>query len=146
MGCKRRAAAQGPEICAPFGDRRPGAAIRRAHTRDQDPSFRGCLESLAFQPKGTRSGGSCKRCRLKSPMLARMALAASAVATTASAQSPTNPAEMAPSSVVVDGVKRAKVPFGVGERLEYEVRFGALRVGNAHMEVVALDNLRGRPA
>ena len=30
--------------------------------------------------------------------------------------------------------------------MEYEVRFGALRVGNAHMEVVALDNVRGRHA
>jgi len=43
-------------------------------------------------------------------------------------------------------VKHAKVPFNVGEKLEYEVRFGVLRVGNAHMEVVGLDNLRGRPA
>jgi len=42
--------------------------------------------------------------------------------------------------------KRAKVPFGPGERMEYDVKFGVLRVGNAHMEVVALDNLRGRPA
>ena len=30
--------------------------------------------------------------------------------------------------------------------MEYDVKFGVLRVGNAHMEVVALDNLRGRPA
>ena len=83
---------------------------------------------------------------MKSPILARVALVASAVGTTASAQSPTTPAGTAPSSVVVNGVRRAKVPFGVGERLEYDVKFGALRVGNAHMEVVALDNLRGRPA
>ena len=41
---------------------------------------------------------------------------------------------------------RAKVPFGVGERMEYEVRFGRVRVGRAHMEVVALEHLRGRPA
>jgi hypothetical protein len=41
---------------------------------------------------------------------------------------------------------RAKVPFGVGERMEFEVRFGRLKVGNAHMEVVALEHLRGRPA
>ncbi|HLA14860.1 MAG TPA: DUF3108 domain-containing protein [Gemmatimonadaceae bacterium] len=44
------------------------------------------------------------------------------------------------------GSDRAKVPFGVGERMEYEVRFGRLRVGRAHMEVVALEHLRGRPA
>ncbi len=43
------------------------------------------------------------------------------------------------------GSDRAKVPFGVGERMEYEVRFGRLKVGNAHMEVVALEHLRGRP-
>src|SRR5256714_2407728 len=39
---------------------------------------------------------------------------------------------------------RAKVPFGVGEKMEYEVKFGFVKVGNAHMEVVGLDNLRGR--
>lgn len=44
------------------------------------------------------------------------------------------------------GSGRAAVPFAVGERLEYEVRFGRLKVGNAHMEVVALEQLRGRTA
>lgn len=47
-------------------------------------------------------------------------------------------AQTAPSS------GRAKVPFAVGERMEYEVRFGRLKVGNAHMEVVALEQMRGR--
>jgi hypothetical protein len=49
-------------------------------------------------------------------------------------------------TVVIAGAKRAKVPFGPGERMEYDVKFGAIRVGNAHMEVVGLDNLRGRAA
>ena len=83
---------------------------------------------------------------MKSAILSRIALIASAVAATASAQDPATPTVSAPAYVVVNGVKRAKVPFGVGERLEYDVKFGSLRVGNAHMEVVALDNLRGRPA
>jgi hypothetical protein len=83
---------------------------------------------------------------VKSAILSRIALIASAVAATASAQDPATPTVSAPTYVVVNGVKRAKVPFGVGERLEYDVKFGSLRVGNAHMEVVALDNLRGRPA
>ncbi len=39
-----------------------------------------------------------------------------------------------------------KVPFGVGERMEYEVRFGPVKVGNGHMEVVSIENIRGRPA
>ena len=83
---------------------------------------------------------------MKSSIISRVALVATAVTATASAQDPPAATAAAPSSVTVNGVKRAKVPFGVGERLEYDVRFGSLRVGNAHMEVVALDNLRGRPA
>ncbi len=83
---------------------------------------------------------------MKPAFLSSIALIGAAVAATASAQDPANPSVSAPVTVVVNGVKRAKVPFGVGERLEYDVKFGALKVGNAHMEVVALDNLRGRPA
>ena len=40
--------------------------------------------------------------------------------------------------------QRLKVPFGVGERLEYEVKFGKLRVGSASMEVADVQELRGR--
>ncbi|HEY8853606.1 MAG TPA: DUF3108 domain-containing protein [Gemmatimonadaceae bacterium] len=83
---------------------------------------------------------------MKSAILSRIALIGSAVAATASAQDPATPTVPTPAYVVVNGVKRARVPFGVGERLEYDVKFGSLRVGNAHMEVVALDNLRGRPS
>lgn len=39
-----------------------------------------------------------------------------------------------------------KVPFGVGERSEYEVRFGNLKVGRGHMEVVGIENIRNRPS
>jgi len=39
---------------------------------------------------------------------------------------------------------RLPVPFGVGERLEYEVRFGALRVGGGSMEVEGIKDVRGR--
>ena len=70
-----------------------------------------------------------------------------ATATTSSwAQSTGASPTTAAQTVVASEVKRAKVPFGPGERLEYDVKFGAIRVGNAHMEVVGMDNLRGRPA
>ena len=39
------------------------------------------------------------------------------------------------------GVKQ--VPYGVGERLEYEVRFGKVRVGSASMEVIGVEQVRG---
>jgi len=47
-------------------------------------------------------------------------------------------------TVANNSVRHAKVPFGVGEKLEFDVKFGFVKVGNAHMEVVGLDNLRGR--
>jgi hypothetical protein len=38
------------------------------------------------------------------------------------------------------------VPFGVGERLEYDVKFGKLRVGSGSMEVADVQDVRGRSA
>jgi hypothetical protein len=40
--------------------------------------------------------------------------------------------------------KRAAVPFGVGERAEYQVKFGPFSVGRGAMEVLSLDTIRGR--
>ena len=74
-----------------------------------------------------------------------VAVLATATSTSAWAQ-PTGSAPTPTQTVVASEIKRAKVPFGQGERLEYDVKFGAIRVGNAHMEVVGLDNLRSRPA
>jgi hypothetical protein len=45
-----------------------------------------------------------------------------------------------------DVAAAAKVPFGVGERMEYDVRFGKLHVGNGDMEVLPMDTVRGRNA
>jgi len=39
---------------------------------------------------------------------------------------------------------RLPVPYGVGERLEYNVYFGKLRVGSGAMEVAGLAEVRGR--
>lgn len=36
------------------------------------------------------------------------------------------------------------LPFGVGERADYEVRFGGVRMGNGHMEVAGMETIRGR--
>lgn len=36
------------------------------------------------------------------------------------------------------------LPFGVGERAEYEVRFGGVGMGSGHMEVVGAETVRGR--
>ena len=38
------------------------------------------------------------------------------------------------------------VPFGVGERLEYDVKFGSIKAGEGLMEVRGIEEIRGRPA
>jgi hypothetical protein len=44
------------------------------------------------------------------------------------------------------GSGRAAVPWTVGEQAQYEVRFGKLKVGRGSIEVVKLDDVRGREA
>jgi methionine-rich copper-binding protein CopC len=83
---------------------------------------------------------------VKRALLSHMAVLAAATSTDLVAQSTTTNPTPAAQTVVASAVKRAKVPFGPGERLEYDVRFGSIRVGNAHMEVVGLDNVRGKAA
>jgi hypothetical protein len=83
---------------------------------------------------------------VKVAVFSRVAVMAAAAVATSSAQSPTTPTSAPQSTVLTSAARRAKVPFGAGEHMEYDVKFGAIRVGNAHMEVVALDNLRGRLA
>ena len=39
--------------------------------------------------------------------------------------------------------ERMPVPFGVGERLEYDVKFGRLSVGSGSMEVAGIQDIRG---
>jgi hypothetical protein len=38
---------------------------------------------------------------------------------------------------------RGRLPFGVGERFEYDIRFGKLHVGSGSMEVLPMDSVRG---
>lgn len=64
--------------------------------------------------------------------LARLTMVALLLALPASAQESTQPV--------------ARVPFGVGERLEFDIRFGKLHVGTGSMEVLPFDTVRGRDA
>jgi hypothetical protein len=89
-----------------------------------------------------------------------LALTAAFAATTASHSSPRLPAlsDTASVSGVIDSVSSAasvasgantqqlKIPFKVGERADYDVKFGSLRVGSAYMEVVGVENIRNRSA
>jgi hypothetical protein len=43
-------------------------------------------------------------------------------------------------------IRQVPVPFSVGERLDYDVKFGVLKVGSGRMEVMGVENVRGREA
>jgi len=66
--------------------------------------------------------------------LSRLVMGALLLALPMSAQESTRPAGA------------ARVPFGVGERLEFDIRFGKLHVGTGVMEVLPFDTVRGRDA
>jgi hypothetical protein len=48
------------------------------------------------------------------------------------------------ASLGAQGTDTGAFPFAVGERLEYEVRFGFIRAGTGSMEVRAITDVRGR--
>ncbi|HEX2716332.1 MAG TPA: DUF3108 domain-containing protein [Gemmatimonadaceae bacterium] len=49
-----------------------------------------------------------------------------------------------PEAVFAQDQQRMAVPFGVGEKLDYQVKFGAISVGQGSMEVVGIEEVRGR--
>ena len=56
---------------------------------------------------------------------------------------------LAPSrseAIATTAADAREVPFGVGEKSTFEVRFGGLRVGSGSLSVVARETLRGREA
>ncbi|UCC71111.1 MAG: DUF3108 domain-containing protein [Gemmatimonadota bacterium] len=67
-----------------------------------------------------------------------LALLAASLPAAAVAQDPPLPAGSSVSEI-------ADVPFGLGERLDYRVKFGPLNVGEAFMEVEGLDSIAGHP-
>jgi hypothetical protein len=76
----------------------------------------------------------------------RLAIAVTAAAgfLGASPQAPVRPVDQPPGEAQSDG--RAAVPWTVGERLSYDVKFGPVKVGNATMEVRGIEDVRGREA
>lgn len=60
------------------------------------------------------------------------------------AQSPPLPAQV--DTVTATPAAKRAVPFGPGERMEYVARYGFMNPGRGSMEVVGLEDVRGRPA
>lgn len=78
------------------------------------------------------------------------ATAATAAADTSHAAAPAVQAPAAEHKALVQpsapAQAHAPIPYGAGERLAYDVKFGSIDVGNAVMEVLGLENVRGRQA
>jgi hypothetical protein len=61
----------------------------------------------------------------------------------------TTPASVSPTTIVAPmyaETTRVAVPFDVGEKLDYEVKFGPMSVGRGSMEVMPMDTIRGHEA
>ncbi len=74
------------------------------------------------------------------PILSTVLLLSAAPHARAQQVSDTPPVIVAPLRLPDDA---AAVPFSIGERLEYDVRFGSLKVGSGSMEVQDLADVRG---
>lgn len=73
--------------------------------------------------------------------------AAALVAALAGALPPSRAAAQGAGATPVPAVRHnAALPFRMGERAEYEVRFGALRVGSASMAIIDVQDVRGTAA
>ncbi len=86
------------------------------------------------------------RCRL--PLALAAIVLASSVGSSVSAQAAADTQVSATNGAQVKTALRlpanaAVVPFAVGEKLDYEVRFGSIKVGNGSMEVRDLVDVRG---
>ena len=70
-----------------------------------------------------------------------------ALATTAGAPASAPAAQQqALTTTAPPAPQRAPIPYSAGERLAYDVKFGSIDVGDAVMEVLGLENVRGRQA
>jgi hypothetical protein len=54
------------------------------------------------------------------------------------------PAAVISQDSLARATRRAAVPFGLGERADYSVKYGPFSVGGGVMEVVGIDTIRGR--
>ncbi|MEO8576557.1 MAG: DUF3108 domain-containing protein [Gemmatimonadales bacterium] len=78
------------------------------------------------------------------PGVGLLAATLAATAFGAIAQSPAQVAPIRTPSVTTLSADAAAVPFGPGEKSTFEVRFGSVKVGGGSLEVVGVENLRGR--
>ena len=143
-GCRNRAQPQsnkemsaGSTTAAAVSPRTsPGVSSATTTTKPAPP--RGIIARSSSTAKAAATAPT------DSPVVKRESstVAASTPATVAKAPA-MPPPPPAPSALAI---ALAHLPFANGERLEYQVKYGFLGVGNATLEVLGLDGVRGAPA
>src|SRR5687768_2849198 len=133
MGRERRDAGALDEARAPHRGRELQPPLRAAPARDARASLAGRDLPLQVRARAARP----PRHVIAALRLAHIALSSLLMATSVTAQD-TAVGDVPPST------PRATVPYGIGERAEYSVKFGMFSVGNGLMEVAGLDSVRGR--
>ena len=102
------------------------------------------VDKLKADHRAMRSGRA--EAARQTPIRWAIALATAALASTV-AFSQARAQDDRPASVTkVSAQPRMVVPFETGEKLTYDVRFGGIKVGTGRMEVVGIQNVRGREA
>src|SRR4051812_37824192 len=79
-------------------------------------------------------------------LVQRIALASLVVAAVVPSRGEAQAVQLAVVSPVAEVVRRAPVPYRVGEELTYKAKFGALPAGTARMRVEGVETIRGRQA
>jgi len=103
------------------------------------------VEKLKANRRAMRSGRA--EAARQTPIRWAFALATAALASAvAFAQARAQDTTPAPVTNVSLAQPRMVVPFETGEKLTYDVRFGGIKVGTGRMEVVGIQNVRGREA
>ena len=131
-------------LARPAGRRRDSsaAAPREAHAAAGQAGMpNGALSAAPPSSAGTRAAVPRSTARGAPPIVdsARGEVVPASPPVSAPATVPlVQPAAVAPA--------RAPLPYSPGERLVYDVKFSSIDVGNAVMEVVGLENVRGRQA
>ena len=92
----------------------------------------------AVSPTGTASAATGASAAAAAP-----ALAAAPAPTTAPAAAPTAAAPAPAAASQPPPPPARALPFGIGEHLEYQVKYGFLGVGRATMDVVGAEEVRG---
>ena len=121
----------------------PGTTNAAGTTRGMSPVVpaNGQPATTPATTRAAQTPGTTSVATPAQPVPSGNALAGTGTAPAATTTAPTPAPAAAPARPA-----REPLPFSPGEQLSYDVKFGSIDVGNAVMDVVGVEEVRGRPA